>query len=172
MLLATIASFVENPLASKPDTVYSMMWSGVLSPRAKIQASKEPLGIFNDNKRPDGVTLVPWQRGKCVAWDVTVADTFASSYIDSTAISAGAAAETRRNPENKQIPAFTKQLHIRATRMRGCGLMEHWQRWIPWQLIGKNHLGNWWHKWKISPVPENINCSTEGQCSMCSMLFL
>ena len=61
--------------------------------RAKIQASKEPLGIFNDNKRPDGVTSVPWQRGKCVAWDVTVVDTFAASYIDSTAISAGAAAE-------------------------------------------------------------------------------
>ena len=61
--------------------------------RAKIQASKEPLGIFNDNKRPDGVTLVPWHRGKCVAWDVTVADTFAASYFDCTAISAGAAAE-------------------------------------------------------------------------------
>ena len=26
--------------------------------------------------RPDGLTLVPWKEGKCLAWDVTVADTF------------------------------------------------------------------------------------------------
>ena len=61
--------------------------------RAKIQANKEPLGTFRDNKRPDGVTLTPWQRGKCVAWDVTVADTFANSYLPLTATKAGAAAE-------------------------------------------------------------------------------
>ena len=39
------------------------------------------------------MTLIPWQNGKCVAWDVTVADTFATSYIQQTATSAGAAAE-------------------------------------------------------------------------------
>ena len=61
--------------------------------RAKIQASKEPLGTFRDNKRPDGVTLTLWQRGKCVAWDVTVADTFANSYLPLTATRAGVAAE-------------------------------------------------------------------------------
>mgnify|MGYP003434925303 CR=1 FL=1 len=68
-----------------------VIWRSFL--RAKIQASKEPLGTFRDNKRPDGVTLTPWQRGKCVAWDVTVADTFANSYLPLTAARAGAAAE-------------------------------------------------------------------------------
>ena len=61
--------------------------------RAKIQATKEPMGTFKDNKRPDGVTLIPWQKRKCVAWDVTVADTFATSYINHTVTLAGAAAE-------------------------------------------------------------------------------
>ena len=68
-----------------------VIWRSFL--RAKIQASKEPLGTFRDKKRPDGVTLTPWQRGKCVAWDVTVADTFANSYLPLTAARAGAAAE-------------------------------------------------------------------------------
>ena len=35
--------------------------------RAKIQSSKEPMGTFRDNKRPDGVTLIPCQNGKCIA---------------------------------------------------------------------------------------------------------
>ena len=39
------------------------------------------------------MTLIPWQNGKCVAWDVTVADTFATSYIQQTVTSAGAGAE-------------------------------------------------------------------------------
>jgi hypothetical protein len=84
-----------------------VIWRSFL--RAKIQASKEPLGTFRDNKRPDGVTLTPWLRGKCVAWDVTVADTFANSYLPLTATRAGAAAE--RAALNKH----TKYEHFKNT---------------------------------------------------------
>lgn len=62
--------------------------------RAHIPAIKEPNGLLrSDGKRPDGVTLIPWARGVPMAWDVTVPDTFANSYISSTAVEAGAAAE-------------------------------------------------------------------------------
>ena len=44
-------------------------------------------------KRPDGASITPWRRGKSVSWDVTVADTFANSYIASTSVEAGTAAE-------------------------------------------------------------------------------
>jgi len=31
------------------------------------------MGLYRtDGKRPDGVTLVPWQSGKSLCWDVTV----------------------------------------------------------------------------------------------------
>ena len=40
----------------------------------------------DENKRPDGTTLLPWARGKPVAWDVTVPDTYAESHIGSTAL--------------------------------------------------------------------------------------
>ena len=46
-----------------------------------------------DGKRPDGATLIPWARGKPLAWDVTVQDTYADSHIHDTAIQAGAAAD-------------------------------------------------------------------------------
>jgi len=34
----------------------------------------------DDGKRPDGLTLVPWQSGRSATWDVTVAHTLATSY--------------------------------------------------------------------------------------------
>jgi hypothetical protein len=61
--------------------------------KAKIPASKEPLGLNRvDGKRPDGSTLIPWD-GKCLTWDVTVPDTFAASHLQKTSRVAGGAAE-------------------------------------------------------------------------------
>ena len=35
----------------------------------------EPLGLYRiDGKRPDGVTMIPWEMGKQLVWDVTVVD--------------------------------------------------------------------------------------------------
>ena len=48
----------------------------------------------DDGKRPDGVTLLPWAKGKPLAWDVTVTDTYAAdSHLADTATTAGAAAD-------------------------------------------------------------------------------
>jgi len=45
----------------------------------------EPVGLTKD-RRPDGLTLNPWYRGRSLVWDATVVDTFAEShYIVSTA---------------------------------------------------------------------------------------
>ena len=57
--------------------------------RADIPAVKEPTGLTRtDGKRRDGSTLVPWSAGKCVIWDVTVADTMAPSYAAISSVSA------------------------------------------------------------------------------------
>ena len=54
----------------------------------------EPPGLSRtDGKRPNGLTLIPWQRGMSVTWDVTVADTVADSYLHLTSVKAGGAAE-------------------------------------------------------------------------------
>src|SRR5688572_26976040 len=48
--------------------------------RAGIPSTKEPVGLSrSDGKRPDGLTLIPWQGGRNLIWDVTVADTLAAS---------------------------------------------------------------------------------------------
>jgi len=47
----------------------------------------------NDGKCPDGLSLVPWQNGKVLCWDVTVISLLVVSYISAAARDAGAAAE-------------------------------------------------------------------------------
>ena len=49
--------------------------------------------LRGDGKRPDGLTLVPRQAGKCLTWDATVVDTLASSYVSVTATRVGGAAD-------------------------------------------------------------------------------
>ena len=60
-----------------------------------ITSIREPTGLcIGSENRPDGVTVVPWRRGKNLAWDATCADTFAASHLSGTSVTAGAAART------------------------------------------------------------------------------
>lgn len=48
---------------------------------AGVPSALEPTGLCrNDGKRPDGATLVPWSRGRCLVWDATVVHRLADSY--------------------------------------------------------------------------------------------
>jgi len=56
-------------------------------------ATREPHSLCTSGgKRPDGVTQVPWKRGRCLAWDATCPNTFAQSYIQDSSTLAGSAA--------------------------------------------------------------------------------
>ena len=61
--------------------------------RASIPSCREPRNLLRDSElRPDGLTFIPWKEGKCLTWDVTVADTFAATYVSATSVKAGEAA--------------------------------------------------------------------------------
>ena len=54
---------------------------------------REPPGLARtDSKRPDGATLVPWARGRCLLWDATCTDTLAPTFLQRSSVEAGAAA--------------------------------------------------------------------------------
>ena len=60
---------------------------------AGIPSCLEPSGLSrSDSKRPDGLTLVPWERGKPLVWDATVPDTLAPSYRSVAVSNTGAVA--------------------------------------------------------------------------------
>ena len=53
-------------------------------------ATREPHSLCTGSgKRPDGVTQVPWSRGRCLAWDATCPDTFAVSHVQASSTRAG-----------------------------------------------------------------------------------
>jgi hypothetical protein len=56
-------------------------------------ATREPHSLCGrSEKRPDGVTQIPWRRGRCLAWDATCPNTYAQSYVQATSRQAGSAA--------------------------------------------------------------------------------
>jgi len=61
---------------------------------AGVPVTKDPIRLFqSDRKGPNGLTPVPWQRGKSLFWDVTVFCPLAESYVTEAAREAGAAGE-------------------------------------------------------------------------------
>ena len=65
-----------------------------------------------NNKRPDGVSLIPYRRGKCIIWDATVRCTLAQSYVGATSRQAGAAANAAERLKRRTYAQFAPQYEI------------------------------------------------------------
>ena len=61
---------------------------------------------WSDGKKPDGLTLVPWQSGKALCWDVTVTCPLADSYITGAACEAGSAAQLATSHKEEKYAAI------------------------------------------------------------------
>ena len=65
---------------------------------SNIPSVLEPHGLSTaDQKRPDGLTLVPWERGQSLIWDATVVDALAPSRLSSGTASQFSAASEAEN---------------------------------------------------------------------------
>lgn len=76
---------------------------------AEIPSILEPPGCSRpDGKKPDGMSLVPWARGRSLLWDFTCVDTFAPSYLNSTSRHVGSAS---RKAEREKITKYNDLLN-------------------------------------------------------------
>ena len=74
---------------------------------ADVPVTKEPLGLFrSDGKRPDDLSLVPWQSGKALCKDVTVICHLADSYISDAAREPGSVAELAASRKEAKYAAL------------------------------------------------------------------
>ena len=61
---------------------------------AGIPSMLEPSGHDRgDGKRPDGITVYPYSRSRCLIWDTTCVNTFASSKLIRAALATGSVAD-------------------------------------------------------------------------------
>ena len=68
----------------------------------QVNTKLEPEGLSRvDGKAPDGLTLIPWTRGKCLVWDATCADTLCQSYLQASSLAAGSAAAVRESHKRR-----------------------------------------------------------------------
>ncbi|XP_063534987.1 uncharacterized protein LOC134744969 [Cydia strobilella] len=93
---------------------------------ANVPCVLEPPGLSrSDGKRPDGLTLVPWEKGKCLLWDATCVSTFAASHLGRTVRSAGAAAEQAASLNRDKYSGLTNYLFVPlAVETSGCWCAE------------------------------------------------
>jgi len=65
--------------------------------------------VRQDGKRPDGLTLIPFEGGRSLTWDVTVVCTTADSYIDLAVQGPGCVGEMAAS--RKEVKYATLQSH-------------------------------------------------------------
>ena len=100
---------------------------------AGIFATKEPSGLNKrGGKRPDGLTLIPWQGGKFLIWDVTVASTLAASYADITATGAGLVADQAADKKADKYADFTEFSSLMRWKTWSPTLLQHWSSSAIW----------------------------------------
>ena len=91
---------------------------------AGIPAVKEPSGLIrHDGKRPDGLTLIPWQGGKSLVWDATVVSPLAGSYVDRAATGAGAVADLATVRKLEKYSSLTSQYIVQPVAVENLGVV-------------------------------------------------
>ena len=63
--------------------------------------------VKSDNKRPDGVSLIPWHRGKAVVWDFTCAHRLCPSQLPFGATPGAPVAERRKRLKASKYDVLT-----------------------------------------------------------------
>ena len=91
--------------AFKPECLYKVEF--IFYSHSVCFRTTTPLRIRTDQKRPDGLTLVPWAVGKPLLWDVTVVYSLAPCRINAGSIcnpgTAAAETEKRKNDKYKDL---------------------------------------------------------------------
>ena len=104
--------------AALNDLVYRALAAGGLV------AILEPRGLDRrDGRRPDGVTVFPFRRGRMLMWDATCVNTFSSSSLVSCATSVGAAALAAEDRKRQRYAALAQRYEFMPLAVETSGVL-------------------------------------------------
>jgi len=93
--------------------------------KAGVATVKEPMRLLvGISRRPDGASLIPWARGKCLAWDATLPDSLTASHLPSTRITPGAAASRAATLQRQKYSTLTSSHIFMPTAVETLGAWE------------------------------------------------
>ena len=89
---------------------------------AGVAAILEPVGLdVGAGKRPDGVTVLPFARGREMAWDATICHTCAPSHIPASAANSGAAAAMAEAGKERKYASIRDRVDFRPVGLETLG---------------------------------------------------
>ena len=134
---------------------------------AGVPSQLEPSGLSRDDgKRPDGATIIPFNKGKCLVWDATCVNTLAASHIKSAASQAGAPSEAAELKKHKKYASLSEQYIFTPVAIETLG------SWGPEASSFVSELGRRLEVATGEPRAtsflrqKNRHCCTEGQCRL------
>lgn len=103
----------------------------------------EPKGIVpGSNYVPDGITLAPFHKGKCLAWDVCVIHPTADSYIDEAAVTPQSAAEIAEKRKQRKYESLMAEHEFAPLILETYGALGNTFKAIITQLHNKCAMEN------------------------------
>ena len=94
---------------------------------AGLQSVLEPTGLDRGGgRRPDGMTIFPYSRGKSLVWDATCSDTFSATAVIQSALNPGSAARAAEERKRTRYAALCGRFAVETTGVLGpaaAGLM-------------------------------------------------
>ena len=86
--------------------------------------NKKPVGLVRqDGKRPDGHTLIPFEGGRSLTWDVTVVCSTADSYIDLSVQGPGCVAEMAASRKEAKYATLQSHYDLQPIAVETLGLI-------------------------------------------------
>lgn len=91
---------------------------------AGVPALLEPRGLDRgDGRRPDGITITPFSRGRSLVWDATCSNTFSSTHVTACAVTPGAAARAAEQRKQARYAALVQRYRFEPLAVETTGVL-------------------------------------------------
>ena len=91
---------------------------------AGLPSELEPAGLDRgDGRRPDGMTVLPFARGRCLLWDATCVDIFRPTTLPRAAITPGVIAEEAEVRKRVKYGALTDRYDFQPIAVETSGVL-------------------------------------------------
>ena len=91
---------------------------------AGVPSTPEPVGLDSrDGRRPDGLTVFPFSRGRSLCWDATCVDTFSGSNLPQSALRSGAAAEAAEGRKRNRYAHISERFRFEPLAVETTGVL-------------------------------------------------